>query len=58
MTFITQDEMNDWIHKVNTASGVDVGPSHPTRSQTLPSAVDSKAEEPKKRGFFTLSKKK
>jgi hypothetical protein len=51
--------MTMWIQKINTATGggSDVE-SSPARAHTLPSGVDPKKDESKKRGFFTLGKKK
>jgi spectrin beta len=56
-----EEEMNSWMSKINAAGGG--SPSEPTsgRAATLPSHADqprSAADEPKKRGFFTLGKKK
>jgi len=54
-----EDEMNSWMSKVNAASGASNEPQSPGRASTLPSSVDTpRSEEPKKRGFFTLGKKK
>lgn len=49
-----QDEMTTWINKINNAVGGDA--STPSRAQTLP--APGTREEPKRRSFFTLSKKK
>jgi len=48
--------MTLWIQKINGAAGVEE--SSPGRAQTLPSGAEGKKDESKKRGFFTLSKKK
>jgi len=54
-----QEDMNAWMGKINSASGVGEASMTPTRAQTLPlHAEGSRSEEPKKRGFFTLGKKK
>jgi len=50
--------MNAWMGKVNAASGASEA-SSPLRTQTLPiHAEGSRSEETKKRGFFTLGKKR
>jgi len=51
--------MNIWMAKLNSASGAAEAATSPVRAQTLPlRAESSRSEEPKKRGFFTLGKKK
>jgi hypothetical protein len=52
--------MNAWMSKVNAASGASGDQStSPARASTLPTSVEGpRSEEPKKRGFFTLGKKK
>lgn len=50
-----QDEMNNWIGRINAAIGGDAATS-PARAQTLP--AQGAREEPKRRSFFTLGKKK
>jgi len=50
--------MNTWMTKINSASGTGETSMSPIRAQTLPLAESSRSEEPKKRGFFTLGKKK
>lgn len=52
------DEMNQWIGKMESAiSDTEASPG-PSRSQTMPAkGDDDRKEEPKKRGFFTLKKK-
>lgn len=47
------DEMGQWIDKINISAGSE--DSKAPRSQTLPASEST--GEPKKRGFFTLSKK-
>jgi len=47
--------MNSWISKLNGAVGAEASPS---RAQTLPASSDGKKDEPKRRSFFTLGKKK
>jgi len=48
-----------WMGKINSASGVGEGIMSPMKAQTLPLHSEaSRSEEPKKRGFFTLGKKK
>jgi len=52
------DEMNGWIDRISKATG---GPSVEARTQTLPAATASSSlerKEDKKRGLFTLGKKK
>ncbi|KAK2182078.1 hypothetical protein NP493_368g02093 [Ridgeia piscesae] len=49
------EEMNSWISKLNGAVGAEASPS---RAQTLPASSDGKKDEPKRRSFFTLGKKK
>lgn len=58
--YCSKDEMNAWMSKVNAASGTSGEQStSPARASTLPTSVESpRSEEPKKRGFFTLGKKK
>ena len=52
-----EDEANTWINKLNLVSGSSA--ASPTRSQTLPlSSGEGKLDEPKRKGFLTLSKKK
>jgi len=54
-----QEDMNTWMGKINSASGTGEASMSPVRAQTLPvHAEGSRSEEPKKRGFFTLGKKK
>jgi len=51
--------MNSWMGKINSASGTGEAAMSPTKAQTLPLHPEgSRSEEPKKRGFFTLGKKK
>jgi spectrin beta len=53
-----EDEMNNWISRINAASGADAA-SSPSRAQTMPATVEGgHRDEPKKRSFFTLGKKK
>lgn len=52
-----EDEMNNWIGRINAASGSDPDAS-PSRAQTMPATVEGHRDEPKKRSFFTLGKKK
>ena len=47
--------MNFWIGRLNHASGTEAG--SPTRAQTMPASGERK-DEPKRRSFFTLGKKK
>jgi len=49
------DEMNTWIGRINNAAGGEGG-STPARAQTLP--AQGARDEPKRRSFFTLGKKK
>jgi spectrin beta len=54
-----EDEMNGWMSKVNAAGSTTGELPSPQRSQTLPTSAEGpRSEEPKKRGFFTLGKKK
>jgi hypothetical protein len=57
---VYQDEMANWIDRISKASG---GASVEARTQTLPAASSTGAsslerKEDKKRGVFTLGKKK
>jgi len=48
-----------WMGKINSASGAGEASMSPMKAQTLPLHPESsRSEEPKKRGFFTLGKKK
>ncbi|XP_064484271.1 spectrin beta chain-like isoform X3 [Ornithodoros turicata] len=47
------EEMNQWLQKVQAAIGEGEGSSGPSRAQTLPA---ERKEEAKKRSFFTLKK--
>jgi spectrin beta len=49
------DEMNAWISKIRSVAGSEA--ASPARAQTLPASSERK-DEPKKRTFFTLGKKK
>ncbi|XP_067680907.1 spectrin beta chain-like isoform X4 [Haliotis asinina] len=52
-----ENDRNTWIARVNMSTGGE-GTSVPTKSQTLPARTDeSRKEEHKKKGFFTLKKK-
>ena len=48
--------MNAWIQHITRVSGAEA--ASPTRAQTMPSTSEAKKDEPKKRGFFTMGKKK
>ncbi|KAG0433099.1 hypothetical protein HPB47_020250 [Ixodes persulcatus] len=48
------DEMGQWLQKVQAAIGEADGSAGPSRAQTLPA---ERKDEPKKRSFFTLKKK-
>jgi len=51
--------MNTWMGKINSASGIGDVSMSPVRAQTLPLHGEGlRSEEPKKRGFFTLGKKR
>jgi len=51
--------MNAWMGKINSASAAGEASMSPVKAQTLPlHAEGSRSEEPKKRGFFTLGKKR
>jgi len=52
-----EEEMTSWIGRLNSASGADPA-SSPSRAQTMPAGEGHRGEEPKKRSFFTLGKKK
>jgi len=52
-----QDEMNNWIERINAAAGSDAASSL-SRAQTMPASSEGRREEPKRRSFFTLGKKK
>jgi len=49
--------MNNWIASINAAAGVDAAAAS-SRAQTMPASSEGRRDEPKKRGFFTLGKKK
>jgi len=49
--------MNSWISRINAAAGSDSTASS-SRAQTMPASSEGRRDEPKKRGFFTLGKKK
>jgi len=49
--------MSLWIGRINTAAGVDAAASS-SRAQTMPASSEGRREEPKRRSFFTLGKKK
>jgi len=52
-----EGEMNNWISVLSSASGADA--ASPTRAQTLPAgSAEGRKDEPKRRSFFTLGKKK
>ncbi|XP_022245252.1 spectrin beta chain-like isoform X3 [Limulus polyphemus] len=51
------DEMNEWLQKLQVNIGERESSAGPSRSQTLPAKSEGeKKEEHKKRGFFTLKK--
>lgn len=52
-----EDEMNRWIDRIKVASG-DESAHSLSRAQTMPASSDDRRDEPKKRSFFTLGKKK
>lgn len=52
-----EDEMNNWIERINAAAGSDAASSL-SRAQTMPASSEGRREEPKRRSFFTLGKKK
>jgi len=48
-----------WMGRINIASVAGEASMSPMKAQTLPlHAEGSRSEEPKKRGFFTLGKKR
>jgi len=49
--------MNNWIERINAAAGSDAASSL-SRAQTMPASSEGRREEPKRRSFFTLGKKK
>lgn len=48
--------MSSWIQRISHASGAEA--ASPTRAQTLPSTSEGRKDEPKRRSFFTMGKKK
>jgi len=52
-----QDEMNNWIGRINTAAGSESAAAA-SRAQTMPASSEGRRDEPKRRSFFTLGKKK
>lgn len=57
MFVLFQDELNSWVSRIKTAAGEDKGAS-PSGYATLPPNLEGKREEPKRRSFMTLGKKK
>ena len=49
--------MNTWIRKILANAGEPDGGS-PGRAQTMPASSEMRKDEPKRRSFFTLGKKK
>lgn len=52
-----EEEMNTWITKVNSVTGAESS-SSAGKAQTMPASAEGRRDEPKKRSFFTLAKKK
>ena len=49
--------MNVWIERINIASGNESAESL-SRAQTMPASSEGRRDDSKKKGFFTLGKKK
>jgi len=49
--------MNNWIGQINAVAGSESAASS-SRAQTMPASSEVRRDESKKRGFFTLGKKK
>lgn len=49
-------EMNDWVSKIKAVAGEEA--ASPSGYKTLPPSLEGRRDEPKRRSFFTLSKKK
>jgi len=49
--------MNNWISRINASTGAESAATV-SRAQTMPASSEGRRDEPKKRSFFTLGKKK
>ena len=54
----SEDEMNSWISEIKSAAGAtEESPSDPSKSTTLPTSLEGRRDEPKRRSFLTLGRK-
>jgi len=52
-----QEEMNGWIDRINATAGSESAAAT-SGAQTMPASSEGRRDEPKRRSFFTLGKKK
>jgi len=51
-----EDEMSSWISEIKSSAGA-TDETDPSKSTTLPTSLEGKRDEPKRRSFLTLGRK-